>query len=121
MDYHQQFGFLRLCERDHGSDRMTGDNLGSELDAFLFRDLARLRQRIVKFVIFRSLGFDHFVDRSGDIRNFLHRDHMQRRTVQLGNIARQRQRLLSALRAVIGDHDMLEHLTPPAWRGRSSA
>jgi hypothetical protein len=105
----QQVGFLFFKEGDNGRDGVAGDHHGIEFDAFFLRHRASLLQRRMIFMILLNLGLDYFVDRGRHVGHLLDRDHVQRRRMLLGKVARQGQRLQPALRAVIGDHDMFEH------------
>src|SRR5262249_34905493 len=106
---HEQIGLESLDPLDDGGGGVPGDDLGFECDALGFCDLACVLKYVVELVVFRFFGLDHFVDRGGKIRQLLHRNHVQRGAMQLGEIAREIQRLAAAFRSIVRDGDPLEH------------
>jgi biotin synthase len=118
---HQQVGVERLDATDHGGRGVAGNDLGMEIDIACLGDPARAFEHIVIFVVFGVLDLDDLVDRRRKVGQLLHRNHVQCGAVALGELAAHGERLETALRAIICDHDPGKHVRPPAARRRFSA
>ena len=118
---------LALTKATTAATACPATTTASSLTPFFLASGFRRGERVVKFVIFLGLGLDYLVDRGGDVGDFLDRDHVQRRAMQLGDVAGHRQRLAAARRAVIGHHNVLEHRSylllgaARTWAGTISA